>query len=173
MTPASPIQDDLVDGGGDAGVSRPGGDAPRTTPKRVIKAFLPITIFGVLIALDVPLCPTKNLFGLPCPGCGLTRATEAMLVGDLWQMVVYHPLAPIITPLAIYSFLRATLISAGLLSIHKKDPLGRVPNFVWATIGIALVGLWGLRLAGLLGGHPDGIHFEDGWIGQAFAALAG
>ncbi|MCA9609705.1 MAG: DUF2752 domain-containing protein [Myxococcales bacterium] len=167
MTPASPTEDDLVEGGGDAGVSR-----PKTTPWRVIKAFLPLTIFGVLIALDFPLCPSKNLFGIPCPGCGLTRASEAMLVGDLWGMIRFHPLAPIITPVAVYSFFRATMVSAGLISIHKKDPLGKVPNFVWATIGVVLVGLWVVRLLGFAGGHPDGIHLEEGWIAQGFMFLA-
>ncbi|BCU78196.1 DUF2752 domain-containing protein [Luteolibacter sp. LG18] len=40
-------------------------------------------------------CPFKSLTGLPCPGCGMTRATLAMLRGDWTTMVKFHPLAPV------------------------------------------------------------------------------
>ncbi|MCB9593477.1 MAG: DUF2752 domain-containing protein [Sandaracinaceae bacterium] len=169
MTPASPAEATVENGGkggDDAGVPR-----SKTTPKRVFMAFLPITIFGILIAFDVPLCPSKNLFGLPCPGCGLTRATEAMVTGDFMTMLRMHPLAPIITPVAIFSFARATLISAGLVSSTTKDPLGRIPNAVWVVIGTVLITLWVARMAGFFGGLPDPVDFSQGWIAQGFNYL--
>ncbi|MFN8635714.1 MAG: DUF2752 domain-containing protein [Chloroflexota bacterium] len=38
-------------------------------------------------------CPFKVLTGLPCPGCGLTRGTVALLHGDLATSFHFHPLA--------------------------------------------------------------------------------
>jgi hypothetical protein len=37
-------------------------------------------------------CPFKVATGLPCPGCGLTRSSVALLQGDLVMSLYYHPL---------------------------------------------------------------------------------
>ena len=33
--------------------------------------------------ISLVLCPTKILFGIPCPGCGMTRAVKLCLEGEL------------------------------------------------------------------------------------------
>ena len=38
------------------------------------------------------LCLYKRFFGIPCPGCGLTRAFQSLLSGDLRKAFYYHPL---------------------------------------------------------------------------------
>lgn len=165
MTPAPPA----VEGEG-AGVSR----SPPSR-KRNLKAFLwagiPLAILGTLIALDVPMCPTRTLLGIPCPGCGLTRATEAMVVGDLWLMLRMHPLAPIITPLAIFSIGRSIAVSAGFLDSRSLDPLGRIPSWAWACLGFALIGLWVARMFGLFGGLPDTLDISNGLLWRAVTGL--
>lgn len=40
------------------------------------------------------LCPSRRLLGLPCPGCGMTRALAALLRGDLAGAFALHPWAP-------------------------------------------------------------------------------
>jgi hypothetical protein len=48
-----------------------------------------------LRAFDGPvLCPTRLLFGVPCPGCGMTRAFACLWRGDLDAAVRLHPFAP-------------------------------------------------------------------------------
>jgi hypothetical protein len=37
-------------------------------------------------------CSFKNLTGLPCPGCGLTRSIVAAMHGDLRTSLMYHRL---------------------------------------------------------------------------------
>lgn len=41
-------------------------------------------IYGLLKLSGLPLmpCPWQSLTGLPCPGCGMTRSTFALLRGD-------------------------------------------------------------------------------------------
>ncbi|MEQ9074250.1 MAG: DUF2752 domain-containing protein [Sandaracinaceae bacterium] len=124
------------------------------------------------MALELPICPSRIMLGIPCPGCGLTRATEALVHGDLLAMLVYHPLAPIIAPVAIFAVLRTVLVYGGVLRSDQADWLNRVPRNVWTTIGFALVGLWSARALGLLGGLPDPLDPTRGLIWRAFAWLA-
>jgi hypothetical protein len=53
----------------------------------------------VFAAFGPPFCPSALFLGVPCPGCGLTRATVAMLHGDFSKALHLHPLAPILVPL--------------------------------------------------------------------------
>lgn len=57
-------------------------------------------ILFMLLFRDV--CPTQILFGMPCPGCGLTRAGILLLSGDFsgaWKM---HPFIYAWAALVIY-----------------------------------------------------------------------
>lgn len=143
----------------DRGLPRDGG----FSWSKLLWTVSPLGLLGVLIALEVPLCPTRNLLGVPCPGCGLTRATEALVVGDFGSMLRFHPLAPILTPVALFSVSRAVLVSAGALR-NRSDILGRLPNWVWGTLAFLLVGLWVARIAGLFGGLPDPVDPTQGWL---------
>lgn len=41
---------------------------------------------------NLTLCPLKLLTGIPCPGCGTTRAVFAMLNGDVIQALMINPI---------------------------------------------------------------------------------
>lgn len=133
------------------------GGGTKVSLRKVFFAFAPLLILGVLVALEVPICPSRGLLGIPCPGCGLTRATEALVMGDFVAMLHFHPLAPLVSPLVVFSVLRATSRSAGLIGPNQLDPLGKVPSWFWVVFGIALLGLWIGRMAGFFGGLPDPI----------------
>ncbi|HVF42774.1 MAG TPA: DUF2752 domain-containing protein [Pyrinomonadaceae bacterium] len=47
------------------------------------------------------LCPFRALTGLPCPGCGMTRAFCALGHGDLSAAFGYNPLAPFVFAAAL------------------------------------------------------------------------
>ena len=49
-----------------------------------------------LFALHAPTwqCPMLNAFGVPCPGCGLTRAIALLFQGDWRASITMHAFAP-------------------------------------------------------------------------------
>ncbi|MGE0786838.1 MAG: DUF2752 domain-containing protein [Sandaracinaceae bacterium] len=137
---------------------------------RLLAGSTPILVLGLFFALDLPICPSRALLGIPCPGCGLTRATAACLTGDLHAMLHFHPLAPIITPLVLFSVGRAILVYAGAVP-SSFDPLSRVPSRAWAVFAVVLIGVWIVRALGGLGGLPDPIDLTAGWLYRAGAFL--
>ena len=48
-----------------------------------------------------PGCMFRKWTGLECPGCGMTRATEAMLHGRLLQAFSFNPVGMVLFPLAV------------------------------------------------------------------------
>jgi hypothetical protein len=89
-----------------------------------------------------PLCPFRGLTGVPCPGCGLTRAAGALLRGRVTDALHVHPLIP----LAV-----AQLLVVWLLLTFGRDRLQRLPGWVVPAVVSANVvvfcGVWIARLA--------------------------
>jgi hypothetical protein len=53
-----------------------------------------------------PLCPTKALFGVDCPGCGLLRGTHDLVTGDVSGAIDHNVLLIVLVPLAIVLWAR-------------------------------------------------------------------
>ncbi|MGN0478485.1 MAG: DUF2752 domain-containing protein [Hominenteromicrobium sp.] len=51
-------------------------------------------------------CPFRYLFGVSCPGCGMTRALLAAVFSDFGTAFSFHPLFPLLIPAALYLVLR-------------------------------------------------------------------
>jgi len=103
----------------------------------------------------------------------LTRATLAALRGDIAESFAMHPLWPLVVPVAAWAVSRPALVRAGVVAADGLDPLRRVSVRGWMGLAALLVGVWALRLAGHLGGHPDGLHPELGLAARALGALRG
>lgn len=78
-------------------------------------------ILNQLYNIKFLLCPTKLLFGVPCPGCGMTRATISLLNGNVTEALATNPniiiaaiLCIIAPPLLICQF------------FFNKDLIGRI-----------------------------------------------
>jgi Protein of unknown function (DUF2752) len=50
-----------------------------------------------LVAIGLPSwsCPIRYGLGIPCPGCGLTRAIKALVLGDWPHAIAIHAFSPI------------------------------------------------------------------------------
>lgn len=53
--------------------------------------LLPLSVYWMVIG-KIQLCIFRLFTGIPCPGCGLTRAGIALLKGDWRTSLEYHPL---------------------------------------------------------------------------------
>ena len=99
-------------------------------------------------------CLFNELTGLPCPGCGMTRAVSALLHGDWHTAMTFHPLSPayvaIGAALAVSAvgpkWLRNHLV-AGVRSLEKWTALPAL--IVLATLIFGL-----LRMTGACSNAP-------------------
>ena len=65
-----------------------------------IKKSMPLILFVLIIT--VYKCPIKAIFGVDCPGCGMTRAFRALVVLDIKAAFQYHQLFAIPIICVIY-----------------------------------------------------------------------
>ena len=61
-----------------------------------IKNFYPLIIififfFFVCLITGMGLCPVRATLGIPCPGCGLSRALLLIVQGNLIEAWCFHP----------------------------------------------------------------------------------
>lgn len=58
--------------------------------------YIAVPLFAIYVILTKKICHEycmmRILVGIPCPGCGMTRALIALMHGDVAQSLQYHPL---------------------------------------------------------------------------------
>jgi hypothetical protein len=127
---------------------------PRTRTRRALVLSGLVAALGVLLALRVPTCPTALFFGVPCPGCGLTRATLALFAGNVGEALRLHPLVPILLPVFLLAVGHAALeyVRGPAPRLRRSLFSGRWVTPVALVLGAVMLGVWGLRFAGYFGG---------------------
>jgi hypothetical protein len=96
------------------------------------------------LGAGVTLCPFALLTGVPCPGCGLGRATLALLAGHFRDALHFHPLIGVV------------LSALALAAFRATRPQG-ARSGSWIIIGastllVLLLGVWVARFGGAFGG---------------------
>lgn len=82
-------------------------------------------------------CPVWRVTGVPCPGCGMSRATVALLRLDFAAALRYHPMVFVLPPVVLY------------VLFGKKPLLGtkaRERALLWGVLAL-WAGIWIVRLA--------------------------
>ena len=69
-------------------------------------------------------CPFYRLTGIPCPGCGMTRAFLAAARLDFGAAFAYHPLFPIFAAETGYVLLRGNILKKHTLSPRAELAAG-------------------------------------------------
>ena len=95
-------------------------------------------------------CPIYAVSGMPCPGCGLSRASVLLARGQWSAAIQLHAFAPLIWAaligFAITSILPRKRLQNMLLSVANVE---RHTGIV-AWLALAMLIYWGLRVTGVI-----------------------
>ena len=96
-------------------------------------------------------CPVKSALGIPCPGCGLTRATLSLLGGEFAAAFRLHAFAPV-----LLLGLAAVAVAAALPAARREAFAAALARFerrtkaAYVVLGAMLL-YWSVRLLFLPG----------------------
>jgi hypothetical protein len=95
-------------------------------------------------------CPIRAATGIPCPGCGITRATMQLLHGDLGLSLQTHAFAPVLV-------LALVFMTAGLFLPKRNRELliaaikkAETRYGLTAYLAVVFMLYWVVRLMGIL-----------------------
>src|SRR4051812_42162582 len=129
-------------------------------------------IFASIVLLRLPFCPLAGVLGVPCPGCGLTRATLALCHGDLKHALELHPLVLVLAPLFIGAMSSAAISYVrGPRALRPMRPwlASRTVSALASLLLLATLGVWGARFFGYFGG-PVQVETVSDWSRTRFAS---
>lgn len=131
------------------------GVARATHSKRRALVVLPLAsavfaVSAIWSPSELPgfvLCPFRALTGLPCPGCGMTRAFCALGHGDLSAAFGYNALAPFVyaAALLLWAHALATVLrfESARAALERLKPTQRAAGVLLALT----LAWWVLRLS--------------------------
>ncbi len=103
--------------------------------------------FALLPNLPIPsTCPSQTIFGVDCPGCGLTRSFIFLAHGD-WHAAYLRNRMGWLLAAAVVLQIPYRLVA---LLGRNRQPLGRrLPEVFGIVLIVALIGNWVLRMLGV------------------------
>jgi hypothetical protein len=115
---------------------------------------LSLLILGAFVLLGFVPCTFALVFGLPCPGCGTTRALRALLEGDVARALHLNPLGPVV------ALLVGALMTQAMISVAQhgdargmgKGRLGALLKHALLVAAAVEFGVWIARFFGAFGG---------------------
>jgi hypothetical protein len=111
-------------------------------------SLLPLSLMFLLSMIIVPtvdegfsLCIFKHLFGMPCGGCGMTRAFFFLGHGNIAQAIMLNPCSPVVFVIAIMFWINCmvSFITKKTFRIHLTLQ-GRI--LIYAVSAIIMVMTW-------------------------------
>lgn len=107
--------------------------------------MLLLGLAGAVLPLGLWRCPLRQLTGIPCPTCYLTRSVLATLRGDLPQALEWHAFGPVLVALAL---------GTGLWTVFGGHLQSRQMLQQACAVAVLAFGYWLLRLWAWNQGQP-------------------
>jgi len=89
---------------------------------------------------------SQALFGLPCPFCGMTRGSHALLEGDWRRALYFNPAAALVLPVMAGTFLIWLVEGVSGKQLIPTGVLARWGVRTWKWIVFGLFVFWGLHV---------------------------
>lgn len=136
--------------------------------RRTLVVLLVLLPLAFVVWAGFPICPTAAVLGIPCPGCGLTRATLALLHGDLRGALRFHPLVLVIAPLYIGVIVQAIVSYVRVdRPARRQNPrpwlATRAASYAGGALLVLILGVWSARFLGYFGG-PVPVETMREWL---------
>jgi hypothetical protein len=96
-------------------------------------------------------CPVRLVFGIPCPTCGITRATRLALHGELAEATQMHPLVWLAVPVVL-GFLVVEAVGYVRTGAWGASSKVRGSGVLMLVTSSLLFALWIARFLGAFGG---------------------
>ncbi len=131
-----------------------------------LPALLAASFFYYPYAFTGPvLCPMALVLGLPCPGCGLTRAFGLMAHGRFAEAAAFNGLAP--ATLGYLAFLWIYKIVETVRGAPPRVPTSRIG----ATACLVVMGFWAARLGFFFAQGGLGVMAQDNLVSRLLRLL--
>ncbi|MCX8129593.1 MAG: DUF2752 domain-containing protein [Clostridia bacterium] len=113
------------------------------------KYALPISFAAVFYSImylfgNRTICVSKATFGVPCPGCGMTRSFKSLIKGDIHSAFYYHPLFILVILAAFVILFRNT---GSISKIYKSA-------VTWISLLIVFISVWVVRMIQMFPDKP-------------------
>ncbi len=129
-----------------------------SSPRRAVRitCWLIATVCGALLLVEmrrhgspapnaISFCLFRRVAGIPCPLCGMSRASFALARGDWREMFRLHPLAPFLTLECGAVWLAAGAWAAGWrIPLPQQQRERLLERVILANAALFLL-LWGVR----------------------------
>ncbi len=130
---------------------KPGSQA-RLLARWAAAGVLGAAAFAILRAVTppppevLPFCLVRRYLGIPCPGCGMTRALSHLARGEWRATLALHPMAFLIAAELAFGWASAGLALLPRTKGLAERWLSRIPSVLVADAAL-LIALWAGRLA--------------------------
>lgn len=121
----------------------------------VKKYYIPLCAFAlyavITYAFSITNCASKLTIGLPCPGCGLTRAAFSLIRFDFVKAFEYNPII-FFVPIVVW-----------IIIFHQRPFINRIykSKIFWITLLLLIISIYIVRFIYVYPNCPMEYHEEN------------